>query len=109
MVGGLVTNNQPFQPIRTCIATRERRVQNALLRCVAVAIPEEDSGPHGPTVRIVPDPQRRLSGRGAWITPSLEALDVAIKRRAFQRALRLSTQTVDTDLVRVYVASNAPA
>lgn len=40
---------------------------------------------------VVPDPGRRLPGRGAWITPTIQALDLAEARRAFGRALRATT------------------
>ncbi|GGS39190.1 hypothetical protein GCM10010171_37720 [Actinokineospora fastidiosa] len=36
----------------------------------------------------IPDPRRRMPGRGAWIHPQPECLAKAEKRRAFPRALR---------------------
>ncbi|AWB84225.1 YlxR family protein [Corynebacterium liangguodongii] len=84
-------------PTRTCIATRETKPDAELLRVVA--------DPAAPG-RILPDPSRRLPGRGAWITPTLEALELAEKRRAFARALRVSTP-VDVGHVRTYLASLA--
>lgn len=40
-----------------------------------------------------------MSGRGAWVHPSTECVDNAIRRRAFVRALRVSgpleTQTLE--------------
>lgn len=36
------------------------------------------------------DPDRRLPGRGAYLHPSLNCLDLAERRRALPRALRLS-------------------
>ena len=45
-------------------------------------------GDHGP--RVVPDPGRRLPGRGAWLHASPSCLDLAVRRRAFGRALRSS-------------------
>ncbi|HEY0400862.1 MAG TPA: YlxR family protein [Blastococcus sp.] len=39
---------------------------------------------------LVPDPRRRLPGRGASVHPSPECLHAAERRRAFVRALRLS-------------------
>lgn len=83
--------------IRTCIATRERKPDSELLRVV--------QSPEFPGV-ILPDPKRRMPGRGAWLTPSIDALDLAEQRRAFGRALRVST-TVDTGHVRTYLAENA--
>lgn len=85
--------------IRTCVATRERHSDEELLR---VVVDPEDSTNR----RLLADPKRRLPGRGAWITPQLSALETAEKRRAFPRALRLST-AVDTGHVRTYLAELA--
>ncbi|WP_256381282.1 YlxR family protein [Blastococcus tunisiensis] len=38
---------------------------------------------------LVPDPRRRLPGRGASVHPTPECLRAAERRRAFSRALRL--------------------
>jgi len=86
------------QPIRTrtCIATRTSQPDTRLLRVVA--------DPEVPG-RVLADPGRRLPGRGAWITPSLDAVELAEQRRAFGRALRLST-AVDLGHVRTYLASS---
>lgn len=83
--------------IRTCIATRERMEDNRLLRVV------EDPAVPG---RVIADPGRRLPGRGAWIIPTLDALELAEQRRAFARALRLSTP-VDVSHVHTYLAQVA--
>ncbi|MGW5050001.1 YlxR family protein [Actinokineospora sp. NPDC004072] len=37
----------------------------------------------------IPDPRRRMPGRGAWIHPRPECLATAEKRRAFPRAFRV--------------------
>lgn len=90
------TGSQPVRPIRvrTCIATRKQAEDTSLLRMVA--------DPAAPG-RILADPGRRMPGRGAWITPTLEALELAEQRRAFARAFRLSTP-VDVSQVRTYLA-----
>jgi uncharacterized protein len=41
----------------------------------------------------VPDVDRRMSGRGAWLHPSPECASLAVKRRAFARAFRSSVDT----------------
>ena len=82
--------------IRTCIATRAQLPDTQLLRIVA--------DPDTPG-RVIADPARNRPGRGAWITPSLEALELAEQRRAFARALRLST-AVDVSHVREYLSSD---
>lgn len=84
--------------IRTCIAHKTRHHDSHLLR---VVVAQSESA----TVILVPDPNRNLSGRGCWITPTLEAVELAEKRNAFRRALRVSTQ-VDTGPVRKYLAAN---
>jgi predicted RNA-binding protein YlxR (DUF448 family) len=38
---------------------------------------------------LAPDPEGRLAGRGASVHPDPRCLDLAEKRRAFPRALRL--------------------
>lgn len=54
-----------------------------LLRVVAGATEEGE-------IPLVPDPRRRLPGRGCWLHPTRDCLDLAIRRRAFGRALRVS-------------------
>ena len=83
---------------RTCIATREARPDTQLLRVVV--------DPADPT-RVIADPGRRLPGRGAWITPTIEACELAESRRAFGRALRVSAN-VDTSAVRKYIVEEIP-
>lgn len=85
------------QRLRTCIATRQKHPDTELLRVVA-----DKGDPSGR--RVVPDPSRRLPGRGAWIRPDLEAVELAERTRAFRRALRMSTD-VDTGHVREYLAA----
>ncbi|MCE1180162.1 MAG: YlxR family protein [Micrococcales bacterium] len=71
------------QPVRTCVGCRRADSWSALLRVVA------ETGVTG-TPRLVPDPQHRLPGRGAWLHPRVACLDLAVRRRAFPRALRVS-------------------
>jgi predicted RNA-binding protein YlxR (DUF448 family) len=54
-----------------------------LLRVVAVS-----SGPDEISLR--PDPRRVLPGRGAHVHPSTACLELALRRRAFGRALRFT-------------------
>ncbi|MDO5671155.1 MAG: YlxR family protein [Corynebacterium sp.] len=84
--------------VRTCIATRERQPDTELLRVVI-----DPSDPN----RLLADPGRRLPGRGAWITPNIDALKLAEQRRAFGRAFRVSGNSLDTGHVRTYLAANA--
>ncbi|MFQ6266418.1 YlxR family protein [Kutzneria viridogrisea] len=39
---------------------------------------------------VLPDPRRRLPGRGAWVHPDPDCLRTAERRRAFPRAFRLT-------------------
>ena len=72
--------------------------QSALLRVVAVEVGVGDSSP-----RLTPDPDRRLPGRGASVHPDPRCVDLADKRRAFPRALRLPGP-LDVTPVREHVA-----
>ncbi|CAM3082783.1 hypothetical protein PSET11_02537 [Arthrobacter ulcerisalmonis] len=71
----LSTENQPE---RTCIGCRKKGQRAELLRLVA-----DNSG----SPAVVVDQRRRMAGRGAWLHPSESCLALAIKRRAFGRAL----------------------
>lgn len=60
--------------MRTCIGCRKSQTRSHLLRVV------QDLG------RLIPDPLAREKGRGAWLHP--ECLDEAVRRKAFNRALK---------------------
>ncbi|MBV9823314.1 MAG: YlxR family protein [Actinobacteria bacterium] len=94
--------------VRTCIGCRQRAPAADLLRVVvdpAVAGQAADS-PSPPPVRVLPDPRRRASGRGAWLHPVLGCMELAERRRAFGRALR-TTARLDCSPVRTYLESIA--
>ena len=74
-------HRSPSGPVRTCVGCRARADRSVLLRVVAVQV--------GGTWTAVPDPRRRRPGRGAWVHPSPACLDLAARRTAFARALRL--------------------
>ena len=65
-------------PVRTCVGCRGRAAKHELLRVVA-----GDGA-------LIPDPAGRAPGRGAHLHPTQECLDLALRRRAFGRALRVS-------------------
>ncbi|WP_093619988.1 YlxR family protein [Actinoplanes philippinensis] len=69
-------------PTRTCVGCRKRAPADHLLRFVAA-----DSGGD---LRLLPDPARRLPGRGAYLHPDPACFAQAERRRAFGRALRLT-------------------
>ncbi|KHO22274.1 hypothetical protein A5761_01545 [Mycolicibacterium setense] len=66
-----------------------------LLRVVAVT---DGNGNTSVTV----DPTASLPGRGAWLHPDQQCAQMAVRRRAFVRALRL-TGSPDTSAVIEYV------
>ena len=64
-------------PVRTCVGCKGRAAKSSLLRLVAAG-----DG-------IVPDPRARQPGRGAYLHPGLACFELAQRRRAFSRALRV--------------------
>jgi uncharacterized protein len=64
--------------VRTCVGCKERAAKSSLLRLVAAGDV------------IVPDPQARQPGRGAYLHPSLACFELAQRRRALPRALRVA-------------------
>ena len=62
---------------RLCVATRTVRPVDDLIRFVV-----------GPDGEAVPDLKGRLPGRGVWVTATPEALDEAVKRKAFARGFK---------------------
>ncbi len=82
--------------MRTCVGCRRRDEQSALLRVVVVRGPADTD-----RWTVVPDERRRAHGRGAWVHPDPECVRIAIARRAFGRALRLTQAgPVDTTAVQ---------
>ena len=63
-------------PVRTCVGCKARAAKSSLLRLVV-----DGDG-------IVPDPQARQPGRGAYLHPSQACFELAQRRRAISRALR---------------------
>ena len=82
---------------RTCVGCKERAVKSSLLRLVAVG---DD---------ILPDPQARLPGRGAYLHPSPACLELARRRRAFPRALRATGSLSLVSLAEYLEAEQAAA
>ena len=92
------TGPRTGHPVRTCIGCRGTDSRSALLRVVL------GTGADGTRV-VEPDPERRRPGRGAWLHPVVSCLDLAVRRRAFGRALRSSTppdHTAVDDWVRAH-------
>ncbi|RKE21434.1 hypothetical protein BX266_4823 [Streptomyces sp. TLI_171] len=74
---------------------RKRAAKHELLRVVA----GEDA--------YVPDPRGTLPGRGAYLHPVPTCLDLAVRRRAFLRALRVPG-ALDPGALREHVEAGAP-
>ena len=77
---------QPEPPVRTCVGCKVRAAKSDLLRVV------------GRGNDVLPDPQARLPGRGAYVHPSQTCFEQAQRRRAFSRALRLPGPAVTAGL-----------
>ncbi|GAB2459790.1 YlxR family protein [Xylanimonas ulmi] len=58
----------------------------------------------GAAPRVVVDERKALPGRGAWIHPVAACLDLAVRRRAVPRALRV-TAPLDLAGVREHLES----
>jgi predicted RNA-binding protein YlxR (DUF448 family) len=84
--------------VRTCLGCRQRAAKSELLRVVA--------SDRGAGLEVVPDPARRAPGRGAHLHPTPDCLTLALRRRAFPRALRTETGSrLVTGALEDFVAS----
>lgn len=73
-------------PERTCAGCRQRDARDALLR---FAVRSEEP-------RLLPDPRRRLPGRGVSVHPTRECVRRAVERGGFARAIG-GKLSLDTD------------
>jgi uncharacterized protein len=71
-----------------------RTTKSDLLRLVVMS--------QGPTRIVKPDPRGTAPGRGAHLHPTTACLDLAVRRKAFARALRVPAP-LETAPVRDYV------
>ncbi|MBO8170975.1 MAG: YlxR family protein [Bacillaceae bacterium] len=65
-------------PLRKCIACQEMKPKKELIRVVRT--PDEE---------VVIDPSGKASGRGAYICAQMECFETALKKKAFDRALKI--------------------
>lgn len=68
------------QPIRTCVACRTPGGKRGLLRIVRL--------PAG--AGVVLDPTGKTSGRGAYLCPTTACFELALKRKALERSLKIT-------------------
>ena len=72
--------NKPKKiPLRRCLATGEQFPKKELLRVVRT-----------PEGNVVVDEKGKANGRGAYISRSIEAVDIAKKKRVFDRELEVA-------------------
>ena len=72
--------NKPKKiPLRRCLATGEQFPKKELLRVVRT-----------PEGNVVVDEKGKANGRGAYISRSLEAVEIAKKKKVFDRELEVT-------------------
>lgn len=77
----LIPNPAPKRtPVRTCVACRTSGGKRGLLR--VVRLPD--------AAGIVLDPTGKRSGRGAYVCATIECVNNAQKRKAFERSLKVA-------------------
>lgn len=79
-------------PLRTCIATGEKKPKSELIRLVRLA----DGGDDKFAIKV--DATGKARGRGANITPTLESLDKALAKGAVERTLKLERKLTEIEM-----------
>jgi predicted RNA-binding protein YlxR (DUF448 family) len=74
---------------RLCAATGELKPVAGMIRFVL-----------GPDRLVVPDVKRRLPGRGIWITANRHTLEIALRRKSFERSFKRDL-AVSEDIVEL--------
>jgi len=83
------------KPNRLCIGCRRHGLRSELVRLVC----RDATAP-----QIVVDNRKTAPGRGAWLHQSQSCFELAVRRRAFARALRV--QNADWSNVKSYFMQN---
>jgi len=65
-------------PTRTCVACRRARPKREMVRVVRT-----------PAGEVKVDPTGKLSGRGAYVCPELDCVDVGVREQRLQHALEV--------------------
>lgn len=79
------------QPERRCVGCGTRRPQAELIRF-------HTRKTEGEALRVVPDASGERLGRGAYLCPRLACLELALRRRGFQRAFRAAVELDENEL-----------
>lgn len=79
-------------PMRKCVASQETFPKKELIRIVRT--PEND---------VIIDPTGKKSGRGAYLCAKLSYIDLAEKKKALDRALKVKVDPSIYDELREYV------
>jgi uncharacterized protein len=78
------------QPLRTCIATGVKKPKSEMIRLVRL-----------PAGNVVVDPTGKLRGRGANLDMNEAAFDLAVKKNAIDRALKLEKKLSQAELAQL--------
>ncbi|SFX35188.1 hypothetical protein SAMN04487866_10596 [Thermoactinomyces sp. DSM 45891] len=78
-------------PLRKCIASQEMFPKKSLIRIVRT-----------PDNEVLIDPTSKKSGRGAYLCAKEDYIDLAQKRKAIERALRVQIDPALYDQLREY-------
>lgn len=80
-------------PMRRCVATAESLPKKELIRIVRT-----------PEMQVVIDTSGRMNGRGAYLKRSVEAVELAKKKKALSRALECEVPEEIYEQLRVMFA-----
>ena len=79
------------EPLRKCLATNEKLAKKDLVRVV-----KNNEG------KIFVDLTGKANGRGAYIKKSMEAIEIAKKRKCFQRAFECEVdESIFEELIKI--------
>jgi uncharacterized protein len=95
------TSNPPAlaskaEPIRTCIGTGVKKPKRDMVRLVR--LPKEEDAKD---FVVAVDPKGKLRGRGANLDTTVEAFDMAVKKNAIERALKLERKLTAAELAQL--------
>lgn len=83
------------EPERTCVGCRETRPKHCLVRIVRHA---------DGMIRV--DPSGKMEGRGAYLCPRPDCLELAVRRKALDRALKAPAPPEVVERLRREIASH---